>query len=411
MPIFQYQAINDKGMEINGEIESDSQQAAAATLRGRRLSIMALYEGDIPVSDKQKLLYYLGFLNPNRYRRVKTVDLLVFFRQISMMLRSGHTVLEAIEAIEPMVSKHRLRKALNRVAERIQSGLSLSAAMEKEKVFPPIAVKLIESGEMTGELDAIMLRIADDMERNLDIKRKLIASMTYPTIVIFASIAVILFLVLGVIPKFATFLERRAKTLPPMTQRLMDVSAFFQDYGMYLGIISFIVVFGTLVAYTTKKGKFVIDRVLLKIPMIGGSIVSASMARSGWTLSMMIGSGLTIMDSIRLVAEVNTNAVLKKSFQDASDSLLQGQNLSGGLIQPGIPKIMVHLAGVGEKSGELNEVMEEMGKFYHKDLDARIRTMTGLIEPALTVIVGGMVGFVYIAFFQAVFAIANGGLK
>ncbi|MET0089850.1 MAG: type II secretion system F family protein [Candidatus Thiodiazotropha sp.] len=407
MANFRYRVLDEQGAELQGVLEAENRREAIAQLRAKRYFPVDLEEGG--GEESPGLRRQLSRLNPGRYRKVRLMDLLVFFRQLAMMLRAGHTVVQALQSLTPMLARYRLRSSVERMAQQIQAGAGFSSAIAQETVFPEVIPRLIESGEMTGELDEVMARIADDLDRAIEIRRKLVASLTYPVIVIVASIAVILFLVLGVVPKFATFLEGKGTDLPPSTQMLMDISAFISDYGLWLGSGISLALFLVLAAYTTAPGKLAIDRGLLRVPLVGGSITAAAMARSGWTLSMMINSGLTLLDAVRLTAIVNANAVLRQSFERAGESLLQGRNLAVCLRERGIPPMMVHLASVGEQSGELGSVMAELAEFYHKELDARIKQLTGMIEPLLTLLVGGLVGFVYIAFFQAVFAVANGG--
>jgi type IV pilus assembly protein PilC len=278
------------------------------------------------------------------------------------------------------------------------------------RIFPDFAVSLIKSGEVTGETDRIMERLSEDLDKTMEIKRKLISSLTYPVIVIFASIAVIAFLVVGVVPKFATFLGARNAELPASTQALMDLSEWVQIHGLTLVTVVGVSVFLMLAAYTQPKGRFVIDGIFLKTPLIGGSIIAASMAKSGWTLSMMISSGMSVLDSVRIAAQINGNRVIRHSFDQAAERIVHGDKLAVAFARRPIPDMVLHLTSAGEVSGELSEVFEEIGSFYHKELDARIKTMTAMIEPILTGIVGGMVGFVYLSFFQAIFAVATGGM-
>ncbi len=407
MPSFRYTALDKKGGEVHGVLNVATAEDALGELRLQGLFVVDVTE---ELDDKQRFLSYAGYLNPSRYKSVKKAELLLFFRQMGLLLRSGHTVVQALEAVAPMIKRYRLKSAIERMAKNIQSGMTFSAAMAEEKsIFPSIAVSLLESGEITGELDQIMTRLAEDLDKTMEIKRKLISSMTYPIIVILASVAVILFLVLGVVPKFASFLEGKGSELPASTQALMDMSEWMQNYGLtLLGFVSVFILL-LLVAYTQPKGKFILDKVFLKTPLIGSSIIAASMAKTSWTLSMVLSSGLTVLESIRIAASINHNSVIKHSFEQAAEGVIQGEKLAIAMDKEGVPDMVLHLTSAGEESGELSSVFKELGGFYHKELDSRINAMTSMIEPVLTLMVGGMVGFVYVSFFQAIFAVANGG--
>ncbi|MCV6614765.1 MAG: type II secretion system F family protein, partial [Cellvibrionaceae bacterium] len=182
-----------------------------------------------------------------------------------------------------------------------------------------------------------------------------------------------------------------------------------QTYGGSLALFIGLVVFATLVAYTQHAAKLRIDRWLLYTPIIGASITASSMAQTGWTLSMLLRSGLTALDSLRINRDVTKNAHFQACFDEASDRLLSGQSLTDALNQPALPMMVRHLVSIGERSGELEQVMEELGRFYTDEMSARIKAMTAMIEPMLTVFIGGMVGFVYLAFFSAVMAVSTGG--
>lgn len=407
MKNYSYIVLDKKGREVHGTLVSSSVEEAESDLRLQGFFIIEVVED---LDRKQKILSYLAYLNPYRYKPVKQADLLLFFRQMALLLRSGHTVVQALESVEPMIKRFRLKRSIQRMIKSVQSGATFSGAMgEQKSVFPTIAVSLLGSGEATGELDKVMTRLAADLDKTMEIKRKLVASLTYPVIVIIASVAVILFLVLGVVPKFATFLEGKGSQLPPSTQALMDMSEWMQINGFALMVVVLTVIMTILVSYTRPKGKYIVDRVFLKIPLIGSSIIAASMAKTSWTLSMVLSSGLSVLDSMRVAAMINGNSVIKRSFNDAADGVTEGEKLAVAMKKEGVPDMVLHLTSAGEESGELSAVFDELGSYYHKELDARINAMTSMIEPILTLMVGGMVGFVYISFFQAIFAVANGG--
>jgi type IV pilus assembly protein PilC len=265
------------------------------------------------------------------------------------------------------------------------------------------------SGEASGELDVVAEEVAADLERKMELKRQLFTSLTYPAITVLASIAVVLFLVVGVIPKFATFLEGKGTELPASTQAMMDLADFIARWGTDMAIVFGLTLFAMMAAYTTHKGKLLTDRLLLYLPLVGRSITSASMAQLGWTLALLLRSGMTVLDSLRVTATLMNNAQYQTTLEYSADEVLRGKSLSAAVTQPKIPKMVRHLTAVGEQSGEMDSVMEAIGQFYKKDLDARIKRMSAMIEPMLILFVGGVVGFVYFSFFQAVMAVSTGG--
>ncbi|MCG8426212.1 MAG: type II secretion system F family protein, partial [Chromatiales bacterium] len=228
--------------------------------------------------------------------------------------------------------------------------------------------------------------------------------------VVLGAIGVCIFLVVVVVPRFAKFLNTRDVEIPASTQALMDIADWFQTWGQAMAGITTTLIFGLLVAYTTQVGKRVIDRGILALPVVGKSITYAAMAQAGWTLAMLLRSGVTALQSLRITSGVIGNLAVADGFDYAADRILEGRSLSSAFEQRQIPMMMRHMAAVGERSGQLDTVMQELGEYYRKELEALIKIMTAMVEPALILIVGGMVGFVYYAFFQAVLKVSTGGM-
>jgi type IV pilus assembly protein PilC len=412
-PVYSYLALDASGKEQTGKLEASTEREAVRLLRERSIYAVKIREGEAFSSDGSmagRLAGYRDYLNPLQYLPARSGDLIVFFRQLALMLRAGYTLVIALDATYEMVPRLQLRRAIKRMSEEIRRGTSFSATLAAEKrVFLPMIAKLVESGEKSGNLDAILDRLADSMERSKALKRQLVSALTYPCFVILASVAVTIFLVIGVIPRFATFLEARALALPASTQMLLDISAWALDYGKFVAGVTALLTFGLLVAYTSVPGKRVIDRIILRIPIIGSAVLYAGMAQTGWTMSMLLRSGVTALESLRITAGVLTNLAISDCFSAAAKGLLAGRALSKALQQKRIPLMMQHMAAVGESSGQLDTVMFSVGEYYQKELEAQVKTIAVLIEPTLILMVGGMVGFVYFAFFQAVMTVSTGG--
>lgn len=414
MPVFVYQAIDQQGQESRGTVEAADTREATRTLRSN-----AVYVVDIkPAAEASAGALYetsagswQSLLSPGQYLSVSKGDIIFLFRQIALMLKAGHTIVQALDANREMVGKQRLRRALGRMIDVIEAGGSLSSAVAAQRsLFPPLVSRLLEAGEQSGEVEVILERLADDMERRQDIKRQLIAAFTYPAMVFFAALLVTVALVAWVIPRFAHFLTRRSVDLPPVTQFLLDVSDWFQIWGQTLGIVVLLTVFGSLVAYTTKPGKYFIDAIILRMPIIGKAVSSSAMAQATWTLSMQLRSGITLLRSFRIAEDVTGNLVVAGAFGKAADGILAGQPVSVALHQPGIPRLVRHMSAVGEQSGALDGVMEALGEYYRRDLQARVKMLATWVEPILILVVGGMVATVYLAFFQAALKVSTGGM-
>ncbi|NRA56273.1 MAG: type II secretion system F family protein, partial [Gammaproteobacteria bacterium] len=197
--------------------------------------------------------------------------------------------------------------------------------------------------------------------------------------------------------------------LPASTQAMMDGSKFMVDNGVVIFSTLGGGLFLILAFYTTVRGKDLIDRVLIRTPLIGSSIKSSAMAQTGMTMALLLRSGLTVLETLKVIAYIMPNTSMSRCFTKAGKQILAGQSLAVGLDQPLIPLMVKHMAGIGEKSGELDQVMDELGNYYQARTEARLKAMIAMIEPAMTVLIGGLVGFVYYAFFKAMMQVSAGG--
>lgn len=414
MPVFSYTGLDGRGQNQQGQVEAKDVKEARRLLRERAVYVLELREGTWARSGgdlSARLRTLVALLNPRQYAGVGEGDLVIFFRQTALMLRSGYTLVTALDANCEMAAKIRLKRTLRRMSDEIRKGASFSAVVAREKkIFSPMIANLIASGEQSGNLDSILERLADNLEKSRELKQQLLSAMLYPSFVLIAAVGVVVFLVVGVIPRFATFLTARNAELPASTQMLMDVSAWALNYGKVIAIVIGSTVFAILAAYTMPRGKLVIDRVLLAIPVIGGAIRASAMAQAGWSLAMLLSSGVTALESLRITGSVIGNLAVSDCFRRAAEGLLEGKPLSKAFEQPHITLMMRNMAAVGESSGQLDTVMHGVGEYYQKELAAKVKMIAVMIEPMLIVMVGGMVGFVYYAFFQAVMSVSKGGM-
>ncbi|MCG8493640.1 MAG: type II secretion system F family protein [Sneathiellales bacterium] len=411
MPIYQYTALNSEARESKGRLDASSEKDAIQVLRGQGLFVVNIAEAkgsDIGEIDGG----WAGLwsrIRPSQFLRTKDTHRIFLFRQLALMLRSGHTIVQSLDICAELVDRRRLVTALRRMSQEIQNGSSFSDALRKEKIFKPITASLVASGEVTGEIDSILERLASNMETSLDRKRQLLIAMFYPGIVLLVSLLVVYFLLAKVIPDFAGFFAARGNDLPGMMLFLLDLSDWMVDYGGYLGGTLGTTTFLILAAYTTEWGKAIIDRWLLAIPFVGASIIYSSIAQMGVTMGMLLKSGLTVLEALRVLKEVMSNQVFVECVEAASEDILAGQHIAVALKRKPMPKLVTHMVAVGEQSGELDTVMETLGDYFGKQLENAAKTVVAFIEPALILFVGGVVFVVYFSIFQAVFQAAAGG--
>lgn len=404
MPMFAYQALSRTGKELSGKMQAESTNAVAEALRTEGLRVLQIKERGRG-----------GFLGQDNFkdwlatqRSVSTDSLIFFYRQMSFMLKAGLPLAECIQLASTQITSPRLNLALRKMHRDIETGQSLSNALRKHKdVFSDIAINLVVAGESTGELDVIMERIAVHAEKKSQLRKQMINAMIYPVVVVLASIAVAVFMVVMIIPKFAQFIQGRGQRLPASTQALIDGAAFLRENGLIIigCVIGFIIV--TLVVYKTFKGRRLIDRLLLSMPVFGNLIIYGSMAQMNWAASLLMKSGITIFDTLKITADLLTNTIYSDKLKQASDSVMAGRDLSSSIRHPQLPMLVSHMIEIGERTGSLDRIQQELGIYYQSLLEIAIKRLSAMIEPAMILVIGGMVGFVYYAFFQALFALAG----
>lgn len=407
MPLFSYTALTASGGELSGKQHSVDINTAMRDLRERGLRVLE-------IKPARGQIGFLGQANFSDWlasqRSVSSSALIFFFRQMSFMLRAGLPVMQALELANIQVSSSRLKLTLRLMLKDIEAGNALSLAMKKYKdVFPKMAINLTLAGENTGDLDVIMERLAVHLEKKSAVRAHMINAMIYPTIVVIAAIGVATFMVVKIIPKFAEFLLGQGKVLPPSTQALIDLSIYVRANGIFIIGAAIVFIVAIILLYQTKRGRYFIDSALLRIPVVGAMLTTGSMAQMTWALSTLLSSGVTVYQALKVTAELIGNRVYSDKLNNASEKILTGKDMASSLQHKQMPVLVLQMIAVGERTGSLDRILQEMGSYYEKLLDTAIKRLSAMIEPAMILLIGGMVGFVYYAFFQALFSLVSGG--
>lgn len=406
MASFDYIVLDVNGTQSTGSISAADQNGASATLRDQGLFVVSLKESR--GTDSKKRQGAIGhFIAKNT--SVSKSQLVFFFKQMALMLRSGLPMLQALNILSMQFKKGRLGIVIDEVKQKVEQGQPLSTAMMdyKTDVVPPIVANMILAGESTGALDQVMLRLGEHIQKKVALRNQTISAMVYPSIVVVAAIAVVAFLLGVIIPKFAAFLTARGRELPAPTQLLIDMSDFIVSYGLY--IVGLVVLIAVIIGffYNTSKGRLMIDTFLLKVPVVGKLLTSSAMADFTWSLAMMLRSGLTAFDGLKTTSKVVDNRYISDHLSVAADRIKVGQDLASSIRGKGIPDLIPQLTTVGEQTGALDHTLDELGTFYQAQLEEGVKRMSALIEPVLILTIGAIVGFVYYAFFAALFSLAK----
>jgi type IV pilus assembly protein PilC len=406
MPAFTFEARNGAGNRQQGTQDAPSAADVVHALRQRGWLVLSVK----PASDASGNAISWGeLLNPLAWLPPRSLDVEWSLQQLAVMLRSGLTLLASLKIIAEYANRPKMRKAWEGVAERIQQGSSLADAMGEHRCFNFMVLQMIRVGELTGTLDQVVSRAADTLERRRLLRSQVLTALTYPAIVLVAAIGVSIFMMVSVIPKLRIFLTALGRKLPPITQALMDVSDFFQIYGPYMLIGIFALTILVTALYLWPPGRLRIDRYLLRAPILGNMLRLGATVQFAHGLSVMLQSGITLVEGLQTVEKMHGNRYLGGLVAEARAAILRGSSLAAPLAAPkAFMPMLGRMVAVGESAGTLQEVLMEVARFHESQLQATIRRFSVLIEPVIVVVVGSIVGFVYIAFFVAMFAVAGG---
>lgn len=325
------------------------------------------------------------------------------------MLRSGVPLSLALQTVSAQARRPRAARAWLALLEGISAGESLSDAMASlGRIFPEETVQLTRVGEHSGELDTVLARSADQMAARREIRSNVANALLYPCLAILMAIVVGVFLVVAVIPKIAAFLQQGNTALPPLTQSLMDVSDWIRANGLYVlgGIAAAVAAW--FAARLSPAAREFEDALALRIPVTGRVLRVSGTAVFARVMALLVESGVTLLDSLRVMSRVLPNRRLARRIDDARDAVMRGAPLSEALAKaPEFMPMLPRMAAVAEKTGSLGATFDEVARFHDALLAIQVKRISAAIEPATIIITGGIVGFVYISFFLALFSMAN----
>lgn len=386
--IYRYKAVTKEGRPIEGEFEADSKNEVINMLREKNYLPVNI-EADSGAEAE------LNIFNPT----VKKKDLAIFCRQFYTMIDAGIGIVRCLDILVMQTENKTLKKGLQAVYEDVQKGFTISSAMKKhEKIFPNILTNMVEAGEVSGNLDEIMARMADHFEKENRLENKIKSAMIYPIVLIVVSIAVVIFMLVNVLPTFVSMFEGSGVELPWPTEFVLAISSSIQTYWyLFLAAIGLIV---AIFSYfkTTQEGRRLLDGIKLKIPyfkIINIKIITSRFTR---TLSTLIGAGIPLIASMEVVSRVVNNAVVEERIIYGIENIRKGAPLSRAVKDVEIfPPMVDSMINVGEESGALDEILQKTADFYDEEVEESLQRLTTLIEPLLIVIMALIIGFIVIA--------------
>jgi type IV pilus assembly protein PilC len=396
MASFAYTAINAEGLELVGELNAPDAEAAREQLRVRGLLAQMLAER--PSAGEEGMR--------TAFKKIKPKSLQVFSRQFATMIEAGLNVVSALVILEEQTDDKYLAVVISELRGDVEGGLLLSQAMARHpKVFSRLYVSMVEAGEAAGILDQVLDRVAFQIEKETQIKRRVKGAMIYPTMVLIFATLVLVGMLMFLVPVFVNIFAQLGGQLPTLTQWVVNASNLLKTkyYVIFPAVAA--VVFGIRKYKKTEAGRQLWDRIKLKIPMkIGQVVLKVTMARFSRTLSTLVAAGVDIIKALEITAQTSGNWVVEVALNEVRAKVHEGVPIAQPLVEnPVFPPMVSQMVKIGEETGELEKMLGKIADFYEDEVDASIQSLTSIVEPIMMLGVGIMVGIVIISMYLPMF--------
>ncbi len=393
MPNFEYTARTATGEEATGTMEASSREEVVQQLRKNRMVV-------VRVREKKKR---------KTSGRVPTKDIVVFTRQFATMVNSGLPLVQALDILAKQTENPQLSETTKQVVYDVESGNTLADALEKHpKVFTQLYVNMVAAGEAGGILDTIMLRLATFLEKNDAIVRKVKGAMVYPSVIFSVAGICIMVLLIFVIPTFQVMFASVGVPLPLPTRVVIGISDFLQNFWHVLIVASVATFFAIKAYYGTDNGRLMIDKIMLKAPVMGDLLRKSAVSRFTRTLGTLLASGVSILDGLEITARTAGNRVVHDAVMESRGSIAGGDTIAGPLERSDVfPPMVTSMIAVGEATGGLDEMLSKIADFYDDEVDTAVGTLLSLLEPIMIVFLGVIVGGMIVAMYLPIFDMIN----
>jgi type IV pilus assembly protein PilC len=392
--VFQWSGKTTKGTIESGEMTAATKEDVIAQLRKKNIAATI-------VTEKAKKTSGLAFAG-----RVSDKDIVVFTRQFATMIDAGLPLVQALDILSTQVENKRLSHTLAQVKTDVESGATYADALKKHpRIFSELYVNMVAAGEAGGILDTILNRLASYIEKAMKLKKKVKGAMVYPAVVTTIAVGVIAVIMIFVVPTFSKMFASLGGTLPLPTRMIVSLSNFIAGIGglLVLGAIIAFIVFIVQVR-KTEKGKHIIDKILLKLPIFGPLLNKVAVAKFTRTLGTLVSSGVPILDGLEITAKTSGNKVVEYAILDVRKGVVGGKTLAEPITKAKVfPPMVTHMIAVGESTGALDAMLSKIADFYDDEVDAAVSNLTAMMEPLLMVFLGGAVGFIVVSMYLPIF--------
>lgn len=400
MALFSYTAKDINGQTIKGRFEAKSREDVIAYIKDKK---------HYPISIEEEHSSWNTNLDFPMTQKVKLRDLALFCRQFATTLYAGITVVDSINILRKQTSNKRFSQALGKVYDDLLKGNSLSFAMSKEaKVFPYLLINMVETGEISGNLDGIMDDMANHFEKKHKLNQKIKSALTYPIILSTVALVVVIIMITFVMPTFVNMFDSFGAELPAATKVLLSISYslknFWFIYLILIGVSGYL-----LYKYLrTPKGKILYHRIILKLPVFGPLNTKIVMERFASTISLLLSSGVDILQAMEIVQKVVANVYIEKSLFEVRDGVRKGFALGKTMEATGsFPPLIYQMVEVGENSGTLDFVLKKVADFYQTEVETAVTRLTTMIEPIIILVLGLVIGYIVISMVLPIFDLYN----
>ncbi|MBF0311801.1 MAG: type II secretion system F family protein [Oligoflexia bacterium] len=404
MPLFKWEGIDKKGKRIAGEDDANNDRDLRRKLKGRNIRPLKIRYPTIFEMDFGIWLVEKGLASPFSRK-----ELINFTKQLSVMINSGVPILHALEVIYKQEKNPSMKVSIKKIAMNVSAGKSLSDSMKLEVGFDNLYCNLVKAGETGGVLDTILEKLAIYLDKQEKTLSQVKSALTYPIILIVVGILVVALLLVFVVPKFVEMLHSSGQETPFITQLLIDISAFL---GTWWLVIIAVVVAWLMIFLKWKKtdiGKTIWDAFIMGTPLFGNLVIKSDLSSLTRTLSTMLSSGVSLIDSLEICSNVVDNKVIAKDIKGIKKSVEEGKTLVDSMVKIRyIPDIVLQLIKVGEQTGNLDNMFERISDIFDRETDDAIGIMTKMLEPIILLLLGGVIGGILVALYLPIFLSAGG---
>ena len=392
MPVYEYKGLDTGGKSVKGMLDAESQTALRQMLQSKGVFVTDVNEGKAAsVGGDQDLR--------SRLQRVTLRDISVLTRQLSTLMRAGIPLVESLGALTEQAEKDELKRVLSDIKRQVNEGSSLANALERHpKHFTDLYINMVKAGESSGNLDVVLERLTEFQDSQMELRSKVISAMIYPALMTLVGLSIMTFLFIFVIPKVTQIFEEQERALPAATRLLLFISGTLGSYWFIIIPAALGAVYGFMRWKASKEGKPKWDRFVLKLPVIAELVRMIAVARFARTLSTLMMSGVPLLQALDIVKNILGNTRLIEVIDDVRTNVREGESIAQPLRRSGeFPPLVAHMISIGERTGQLEEMLENVATSYNQQVNVRITAATTLLEPIMIIIMGISVAFIVFA--------------